>query len=332
MPNTAHTAATRKLLAEYLMLDEFNDYRHSLGHDYGNGQRNDELMRRRNELTSYEHGVTHGELREVVLDEFTADELTEAFRTIAVPRIERLERENYRRTTTATTRTLKAWAGLHKIAAAACGVESLMPAPAPQNPGDVDNAPALDADGTSYEVLHPEHGKGTFGRYYLTPDGKPSSCGVFEPDNGDPAFELIATESSVTRWTNDRYEAEHALDDGGSTAAEGILDDERAELMAEADAAAYDEAEARIERELAVTLDTARKRNTVSLALGRYRDYLDELQAERRRKYDRGELDAERFDKLFADGRESQHATDELMRELSRASHELNAWQHAHRD
>lgn len=99
------TKTTRELDAEYAVLNAFDFERYGLGHDYGNGQRKAELMRRAAELRS--RGVHH--VVEPELEEFTAAELKGAWQSVAVPRLRRIENEDYRRSTPSTRRTIAAW-------------------------------------------------------------------------------------------------------------------------------------------------------------------------------------------------------------------------------
>lgn len=92
-----------RLEAEVAILTGFDWRRGAAGHDYGGGQRSNELIRRRRELIRLggnEHAGDAGVPR---------DDLVAAWGRIAVPRYRRLQRENYRRSTQATRRTIAAW-------------------------------------------------------------------------------------------------------------------------------------------------------------------------------------------------------------------------------
>lgn len=93
----------RELQAEFIVLATFDQLREGAGHDYGAGQRVAELRRRRLHLR--EHGF-HAELQ---VDDFMPAELHAAFFRVGVPRLRRIEREDYRHHTPATRRTLDTW-------------------------------------------------------------------------------------------------------------------------------------------------------------------------------------------------------------------------------
>jgi hypothetical protein len=100
-------ATTAELAAELKLLREYSYVRTTRGHDYGCGQRHAELSRRQRrleELTARELKSAYALERDV-----TPDELRAAFARIAAPRIARINREDYRRSTPATRRTLEAW-------------------------------------------------------------------------------------------------------------------------------------------------------------------------------------------------------------------------------
>jgi hypothetical protein len=94
----------RELVAELILLEQYNSFRSSLGHDYGNGQRHAELSRRRREL-----GLS---IR--IEGSPTALELAAAFERVGRPRIARATAEDYRRRTLSTRRTLIAWRELEQ--------------------------------------------------------------------------------------------------------------------------------------------------------------------------------------------------------------------------
>lgn len=105
----------RRLL-ELAILDRFDDVRRDLGHDYGNGQRASELMRRRRELQHSRFAVLaewprlDAVLQELELDgDRRGDELGAAWARVARPRLERIAAEDFRRSTPSTQRTLEAW-------------------------------------------------------------------------------------------------------------------------------------------------------------------------------------------------------------------------------
>jgi hypothetical protein len=93
------------LLAEYAVLELFDDLREHAGHDYGCGQRGAELRRRRLALRDRGFDV---ELDRGLL-ELGHDELVEAFERIGRPRLRRIELETYRHETPASRRTLRTW-------------------------------------------------------------------------------------------------------------------------------------------------------------------------------------------------------------------------------
>lgn len=101
-------AELRRDAAELWILETFDEIRHAKGHDYGNGQRNAELSRRRREHSSRRIGanVLSVPLADRVI---RADELDAALRRIAKPRLARVDGEGYRRDTPATFRTRSAW-------------------------------------------------------------------------------------------------------------------------------------------------------------------------------------------------------------------------------
>lgn len=97
-------ALDARKLAEYVLLSAYDFEREFLFHDYGKGQRSNELRRRRIELGDAPA------LYNVELDDADPAELAAAFQRIGVPRIERIEyRETYRRSTPSSTRTVRAW-------------------------------------------------------------------------------------------------------------------------------------------------------------------------------------------------------------------------------
>lgn len=93
--------------AELRLLERFDDHRRMLGHDYGNGQREAELSRRRRDLEDIRKAAELGD--GAVLGEPTTSELRAAFGRVGRQRVTRIIAENYRRETPATQRTLKAW-------------------------------------------------------------------------------------------------------------------------------------------------------------------------------------------------------------------------------
>lgn len=88
---------TAELVAELAVLERYDAEREIAGHDYGAGQRAAELMRRRRALEGVDRGLP------------TDRELVFAFEKVARPRIARITREAYRKTTPATKRTLETW-------------------------------------------------------------------------------------------------------------------------------------------------------------------------------------------------------------------------------
>lgn len=106
---TADEISTRGVLAELVLLDTFDQLRTAAGHDYGNGQRGSELMRRRN--AARELGLPYMPS----LDDVSGDELMAAYQRVGEPRLKRAERENYRRNTPGTVRTVGAWEKVRRI-------------------------------------------------------------------------------------------------------------------------------------------------------------------------------------------------------------------------
>lgn len=108
------TASTITKAAELLVLDAYNEHREAKGHDYGAGQRAGELLRRRRELAPGAPVTAYvlAERESVRVDGATlipgTTELAEAARRLLMPRIQRVEREDYRRSTPSTRRTLEA--------------------------------------------------------------------------------------------------------------------------------------------------------------------------------------------------------------------------------
>lgn len=94
----------RELIAEREILDRFDTLRRSLGHDYGAGQRARELRNRERELDRLD--PLHNE------PPVTDAEIVAAFERIAPARIARIDREDFRRSTPATKRTIQAWTRL----------------------------------------------------------------------------------------------------------------------------------------------------------------------------------------------------------------------------
>lgn len=105
----------RQAAAEAAVLNAYDLKRSVAGHDYGNGQRKSELMRRRRELETAGRSL-RDDYRQAVgpalryaaelgdLEEFTADEL-KAARGLLDVRLDRVIREDYRRSTDSTRRT-----------------------------------------------------------------------------------------------------------------------------------------------------------------------------------------------------------------------------------
>lgn len=93
---------TTELVAEYRLLKEFDTVRARLGHDYGCGQRAHELWRYNRLLA--ERGIEVYDLPEV-----SKEEIELAFVRVGQPKVGRIEREDFRRSTPATKRTLQAW-------------------------------------------------------------------------------------------------------------------------------------------------------------------------------------------------------------------------------
>lgn len=99
----AQQQTRRELWADYVILATYDELRSTAGHDYGAGQRAAELSRRRRNLP------------EPLELELTPTELSDAFRRVAVPRIARLDREDFRQHTQPTLRTLKTWERVRRL-------------------------------------------------------------------------------------------------------------------------------------------------------------------------------------------------------------------------
>lgn len=98
-PAAATATDTARLEAELVVLDEFDEARYQAGHDYGNGQRKSELMRRRREVRRL------GGREYPTRDDVDVDELNMATERLLRPRLKRVQREDFRRQTPSTTRT-----------------------------------------------------------------------------------------------------------------------------------------------------------------------------------------------------------------------------------
>lgn len=115
----------REKAAELLVLDRFDTLRRVAGHDYGAAQRHRELVRLCGELSP---NGTRGALAEYVVEkelglELTAGEKLAAFYRVARSRRARIGREDFRRSTPATQRTLRTWAKLENALAIASVLE-----------------------------------------------------------------------------------------------------------------------------------------------------------------------------------------------------------------
>lgn len=104
----------RRARAEYALLLHFDNRRRQIGHDYGAGQRWNELTRRERELDSLDRfaQVVLGESHEEANVPPTHEELVAAFAKIGRPRLRRLRNEGFRRHTPSTRRTEATWASL----------------------------------------------------------------------------------------------------------------------------------------------------------------------------------------------------------------------------
>lgn len=111
----------RARAAELLVLDRFDTLRSKAGHDYGAGQRARELRALRRELEGY--GLRLAEEDRTVVEPLTAGELLASFRRIASVKRDRIRREDYRRSTPATQRTLRTWDRLENELTIASGLE-----------------------------------------------------------------------------------------------------------------------------------------------------------------------------------------------------------------
>jgi hypothetical protein len=116
--DAAKAVAARDLAAELAILTRYDGLRDLERHDYGGGQRRRELMRLERDLdanlVSLAYSAAGVTLPESMLARagapFTPAELRAAFERVGRPRIARIEREDYRRRTRATERTVRAWA------------------------------------------------------------------------------------------------------------------------------------------------------------------------------------------------------------------------------
>lgn len=89
--------------AEYAVLDHYDAVRQALGHDYGNGQRHAELIRRGRELERLEAAA--GDAAPALNAPGAYDAARQAAERLLRPRLRRLDREGYRAATPATRRT-----------------------------------------------------------------------------------------------------------------------------------------------------------------------------------------------------------------------------------
>jgi hypothetical protein len=105
MDNDERQAAIRRLRAELELLELYNAFRESAGHDYGNGQRHKELSRRRRELESLYASMDPIAIRE--LGEATGRELLAAWQAIGQPRLTRARNQPRGVGTPRTIRTLE---------------------------------------------------------------------------------------------------------------------------------------------------------------------------------------------------------------------------------
>ncbi len=96
-------AATRDRIAELELLEEYDRARSVAGHDYGSGQRNAELGRRRREVGVDALGS------EIAAAPLTADELAAAFDRVGRPRLTRSARQADRYETATARRTFATW-------------------------------------------------------------------------------------------------------------------------------------------------------------------------------------------------------------------------------
>jgi hypothetical protein len=96
-------AKVARLEAERAILAGFDWRRGAAGHDYGGGQRHNELTRVERELIRLGGNPQAGDAG------VPREDLEAAWGRIARPRYRRLQRENYRRSTQATRRTIAAW-------------------------------------------------------------------------------------------------------------------------------------------------------------------------------------------------------------------------------
>lgn len=109
MTDSALAQTQRELAAELVVLEEFHARRSAAGHDYGGGQRRSEIWRRRRALDL--EALRWSGLAD---SEFSAEELAAAFDRVGRPKIARIEREDYRRSTPSTQRTLRTWRSIER--------------------------------------------------------------------------------------------------------------------------------------------------------------------------------------------------------------------------
>lgn len=120
MTTTAHTAKMRAKLAEYAVLDRYDDQRAIRYGDMASSRRGRELGRLAREIRELSwHDTADAELRHfhggADLPAITDDELRAAFERVARPRIARLKRESYRAGTRYTRATWDAWQTVARV-------------------------------------------------------------------------------------------------------------------------------------------------------------------------------------------------------------------------
>jgi hypothetical protein len=105
----------RELVAEYLLLDLYDDIRIGAGHDYGCGQRHAELRRRRHFLEG--RGVDPSESL-ASLESVAPAELADAFARVGRPRLAQARRGfGGTARTPASVRTIETWERVERFVA-----------------------------------------------------------------------------------------------------------------------------------------------------------------------------------------------------------------------
>lgn len=104
------TAAAREAAAELLILSWYDAVRIGQGHDFGNGARGYELVRRRRALVEMDPGrEILDALAELDQSVFTDDEIAAAWKRVGAPRCRRAQRDWERFGSNGAIRTGRTW-------------------------------------------------------------------------------------------------------------------------------------------------------------------------------------------------------------------------------